>query len=447
MEKKSTLPPNRFSSFTKKRLGLVLVIIIALFISNELFFRWAKPLGVSENDIYDLSGLWVDRPSGYGKTLPISVIAFDSLNNLWVGRKADVTVIRPDGSSRTYDVGEESELRALAVDSHDQVWIGGGFGLRKLAQQGTWIPVWDNHLTGNYVYALTADQQGRLWVATKGNLSKYSDGKWTHFPADYPKASAVDQQERVWSIKGKKTIGFFSSDGSWEEVFPPRYGEIYSLAIDAHGRVWARIQEQNYGRIGLSVCEENTRECSVYYRNISAALPLGYTMAFDNDNRLWVPHSTGVRVIDVNRVLSVSVLNGLLIFRLGLSVLFFLIGYFLIVRLSDTRKQKTIPEYLTAGDVLKRVWLTLVLVGLVGPVLLFYTGAFYFYNDTHRNVLWAIIVITGALVPLIRARSLMVNSHISKESVVSSTVWGGLITFVCTIPIFIAYLLLRSLGQ
>lgn len=98
-------PPSRafFPSFTKKRVGLVLVVIIALFISNELFFRWAKPLGVSENDIYDLSGLWVVRPSGYGKTLPISAIAFDSLDNLWVGRKADVTVIRPDGSSLSFD--------------------------------------------------------------------------------------------------------------------------------------------------------------------------------------------------------------------------------------------------------------------------------------------------------------------------------------------------------
>ena len=110
---KTSLKP--FSVITNKCAALFLVIIIGLFISNEIFFRWAKQRGVSEFD---------------NTNFPDSTfaMAFDSNDNLWIvgaehtSRQADdwryyVTELRPDGNRKTYEIRNGDQYLSLAVDS------------------------------------------------------------------------------------------------------------------------------------------------------------------------------------------------------------------------------------------------------------------------------------------------------------------------------------------
>ena len=120
------------------------------------------------------------------------------------------------------------------------------FGLRRLMELGTWRKEWDNQLSGDAVHALAADQEGQLWVATEGKLSKLSNDEWTHFDADYTylaseaKGIAVDHQGRVW-IADLFYIGNLSPEGRWEKSVY-RLDYIRSITIDDQSSIWTRTQ-------------------------------------------------------------------------------------------------------------------------------------------------------------------------------------------------------------
>jgi hypothetical protein len=106
--------------------GLLFIVLIILFLSNEYFFRWARQSGITESNTYNLLNLKVDKS---GK-LPDYQMAFDSKDNLWLAGGGEVRVIRPDGSSKSFHIMWDDAYMSFAVDSQDQVWIGGTDGLR-----------------------------------------------------------------------------------------------------------------------------------------------------------------------------------------------------------------------------------------------------------------------------------------------------------------------------
>jgi hypothetical protein len=267
---------------------------------------------------------------------------------------------------------------------------------------------------------LAADQQGQIWVATTDKLSKLSDGKWTHFDFGYSSifSSAedivVDDQERVW-IADMFYIGNLSPEGNWENsVF--RLDRIRSIAIDEQTNIWARTNN------GLSLCKGT--KCSEYnYRN--SALPSGSVAVFDNYNRLWLPYSTGIRVLNIDEVLPIPLLTGLLILRWAMSISLFLMVYFFVVRLSEKSSDKTTLENLTVKDILKRIWRNLVLIILLGMV--FFLSSIIPFKVGYGTKIVLIVFFQGILI-LIRINSLMMGNRISKDTIIASTIIGTLIT-------------------
>lgn len=434
--------PERFPSFSYKRGGGVFIIIFVLLIVNGRVFEWAKQVGISTYD---------------NRNLPSRVfgMAFDSNNTLWVGGEEFTpypvdktryfsTVIHPDGKMKTYEIevgkaiSPETDqpwfgrVTSITVDSIGQVWIGGGFGLRKLTQQGKWASEWESNSLENYVYALASDQQGQIWVSTGEYLSKYVDGKRTDFPAEIAKDLDVDQQGHVWLLDRDDNFSYRTPDGIWEHNALPI--QALSFAIDTDGRVWARIG------YGIAVCNPDTRKCSVYRSyNSGINVPIASTvMALDNENRLWIPYSRvwnhmGGRfiVIDVDEILPVSLLNGLWTSRIVLDIVFALAVYFFIVRFRDSRKKDTLPESMTWRYILKKNRLTLVLFGVVGPVLaLLPIGSLPQVELFSLDYIALIYIgILGAAIMLTRVYSYRtVEIHISKKDAAKSVIAGALVS-------------------
>jgi len=452
----NTPPPKRFPSFSYKRAGLVFGIIVVLFIANGRVFKWAKQVGISTFS---------------NRNLPKSVfeIAFDSNDTFWVGgeeftpypvdeTRYFATMMRSN-STKTYEIEVREtgspetgqpwfgQVTSITVDSDGQVWIGGGFGLRRLTQQGKWVSEWDSDSLEDYVYALAADQQGQIWVSTRNYLSKYVDSTRTDFPAEIAKDLDVDQQGRVWLLDRDDNISYLAPDGNWEHSALPI--QALSFAIDADGRVWARIG------YGIAVCNPDTQKCSVYrsYNSGIDAPVVSTVMAFDNENRLWIPYSRmwnnlGGRfiVIDVDEILPVGLLNGLWTSRIVLDIVFALGVYFFIVRFFDSRKIDTLPESMTWRYILRKNRLTLILFGVVGPVLaLLPIGSLPQVDIFVPNYMAIIFVgILGAAIMLTRLYSYRtVGIHIPKKDASQSVISGALISTACMFLSF--YTLFRFL--
>ena len=255
MGQDNLLDVKRFTSFLSKRVVLTLMIILGLFISNELIFWWARHYGVSENEIYDIAILQEDLTYGSGKSIEsITAMDFDTEDNLWIAQDDGVTVLRTDGTSKTYG-NRMGGVDSLAVDSSDQVWIWSRSGLQKLRQNGMWTNEAILAFFGEDEGILAADDEGQLWVVTEGQLSWFSNGEWTNIATDFSRLSSsaksiqVDQQGNVW-IADMFYIGYFSQAGQWENsVF--RLDMIRAISVDQNGGVWARTSD------GLSLCKEN----------------------------------------------------------------------------------------------------------------------------------------------------------------------------------------------
>lgn len=334
-------------------------------------------------------------------------------------------MLSPDGSSKKHTLYDSSgmasgDVSALTSDSEDNVWAGSDAGLWVLEpNESHWKKIlWEG------IYALAADQQGRLWAATEGDISRLSAGEWTHFGTGYTtlyntntKGLAVDPQGRVWAAD-LFYAGILSTDGNWESS-NLRFDVISYLAIDEEGDLWVRASS------GLSVCIE--KKCTEYSNITTALSPSGSAMAFDNDNRLWFPYATGLRVLDVERLLPAPILNGILVIRRVVNFTLLLIAYLFIVQLSDARKEKVMPDQLKIRDIMKIVWPTWILGGIVGLALIIFSNVF---SNLEFSLSFVLVGILGGLLTWVRMISLMARSHISKSDVVISTFVGAIITGV-----------------
>jgi len=319
------------SSHTLSRAVFTLIVIVVVLISSTFVFQRLKLVGQTEYDL-SKSGSFYSYGS-YGWSI-ISALAFDSNSQIWVGtddtsdQGSVISMLAKDGTWKTYPLSDskipDGRVTSLAIDNDNNVWVGTRSGLEVLTPQGTWEKTLEEQ-----VFALAVDLKGQLWAGMEGKLSQLSNGKWKdHTPQNSEvseftiNALFVDQQGQVWMSDGFQ-IDILKPDGSWiKDVTKPnipRFASIETLAIDKQNKLWVGTLQ------GLYVC--NNGNCAKYTR-INSGLGQIHMLAFDGENKLW----TGYNIIDIDRLLSPSLLEWLLIIQWVENIILFVLVYFFVIR-------------------------------------------------------------------------------------------------------------------
>ncbi len=172
-------------------------------------------------------------------------------NMLWIGTDGEGvfrTIMKPkpffkitkgDPSSKQLN---HQIVRAILEDEQGNLWVGTrGNGLNFIPSDngGTQYFTTENGLSNNAVLSLGKDTRGNLWIGHDGagiDLLDISTGKIHHFPGE---------------LVGGEHLEF---------------GSVYDICIDAFGQIW--LGTSGFGVIGLNIKKENDRFILMDYMHI-----------------------------------------------------------------------------------------------------------------------------------------------------------------------------------
>jgi len=201
----------------------------------------------------------------------VRVILKDTQGNIWAGTDKGIGIfngrtwvaLNRANSSLPNDV-----INALSMGKDGRIWIGTDGGVA-VFQSGRWTVYRSarSGLASNYVHALALDEaSGDVWFGTSGGLSRLNEKrlfrKWLTFTPDNSKllsynvyALTLDQNRRLW-IGTDRGLNCFDSKGKWCSYTPAqgRSGadSISGMVIDKDGNLWLRTNG-GIGRLPASV--------------------------------------------------------------------------------------------------------------------------------------------------------------------------------------------------
>lgn len=210
-------------------------ILIAILVLGSMSYEWIK----SDNwDSYTRqnSGL-VDNN--------LRAIAIDSSDRVWVGTyRGGVSVFNGENwkSYTTQNSGlVDDDVHSIAIDSSDKVWIGTENGGISVFDGENW----ENHTTQNSglvhnnVRTIAIDSSDRVWVGTEGGgINVLAGNNWRGYTAENSglvrgrvDAIAFDSSERVWfgaynglvgggGVTKRHVVSVFDGDSSWRSYNP-----------------------------------------------------------------------------------------------------------------------------------------------------------------------------------------------------------------------------------
>jgi ligand-binding sensor domain-containing protein/two-component sensor histidine kinase len=203
-----------------------------------------------------------------GRTSPLSVTRLleDRAGDLWVGTLAGLYRIRSAaaGMEAVPINGEMPEVLSLAERQPDELWVGTSSGLHRLPGGGhiaASVTVREG-LPGNFVRALLADREGRLWVAADPSLVLL----------------AVAQGGRVTIQRTLRASDRLTGR------------RVHHLLQTSNGRIWVATD------VGLARVSADTSPSADSFALEPAPFgaPSGVlSLAEDRDQRLWVGSTNG----------------------------------------------------------------------------------------------------------------------------------------------------------
>lgn len=219
--------------------------------------------------------LWFKAEEGVEN---IAAMAIDGLDHLWVALRQS-----PDGSGgvKMFDgsrwhrytsangLGSDSAT-AIAVDSHNQVWVG-----------------------------LAADSAQGTGSDTAPKLAKFDGNTWTIYGAkalDVPADEeineiAVDSHDHVWIATAQSGVIEFYN-GSTLHKWLEDSSLVRAIAIDKNGDIWAGTVPYGVMRLHDSVWEQY-----VYSIHAKDPYPVDFTvndLAVDDNGKVWVATNSGL---------------------------------------------------------------------------------------------------------------------------------------------------------
>lgn len=227
---------------------------------------------------YQVESVLSKIPQLAGKKVKIWTILESSDDLLWIGTDGEGvfrTVLKPKpfyqigrGDPRKGQLNHQI-VRAIHEDDQGDLWVGTrGNGLNRIsARTGhTYHYTTQNGLTNNAVLSLQEDQNGYLWIGHDGmgiDLMHKESGRFYHFPAD---------------LQGAENLEF---------------GSVYDVCIDVFGYIW--LGTSGYGVVGMSVSERNGTfylDDLIHIKGEGAHCALGsnivYAIVEEAPNILWI---------------------------------------------------------------------------------------------------------------------------------------------------------------
>jgi len=237
-------------------------------------------LSADQEDLFVLEADRIRRgtPAIHG----IKVMLADRQSRIWMGRPKQLTYL---AEGRTRDFGpregfEWRDVRSLAEDRQNAIWIGTGDGLLYKLADGVFSSFKPEGTSETQtIRAVLPEADGTIWAGTfRGGLLRFKDGKFTRYttedglPSDVISQILDDGLGRLWF-------------GSHKGIF---YVPKASFTAFDHGEVQS-LQCVNYGlHDGLP-----TLECVGSYQPSACR---------SRDGRLWFATVKGLVVVDPRKV-------------------------------------------------------------------------------------------------------------------------------------------------
>ena len=205
--------------------------------------------------------------TGYSSSLilldvSVQVIEVDKHDNIWFSQfwhggpgVNNSQIVKFDGTNHTIEVDTSGSyfgfIYAITCDSFGNIWVGTWGDVMKY-DGATWTTyTTSDGLAGIDVRAIAIDKQGNKWFGTSYGVSKFDGKNWTTYSTDdglinnYVSAIAVDAQDNKWfatydsySLQG----GVSKFDGTHWTTYTTEDGlvnnDVRAIAIDAEGNIW-----------------------------------------------------------------------------------------------------------------------------------------------------------------------------------------------------------------
>ena len=213
----------------------------------------------------------------------------DSSNRFWVGTDAGLNLYDHDTKMfAKFDLGREAEsgqktaVFALHEDVDGNIWVGNGFGLARIGQDGIIsryeYDLEENGISNGAVRAIFQSTDNRIWIGTDQGGASVLDpvtGQFVNYsPADirgkFVRDIVEDDDGRIWFATYEYEVAvsiFDPSDQTWKYLSQDQAGigsnRVRSLLKDEVGNIWIGTD------FGLSLWQYRENKLQRYNNDIS----------------------------------------------------------------------------------------------------------------------------------------------------------------------------------
>lgn len=184
--------------------------------------------------------------------------------NIYVGTNEGLYVIHSDGTethvTENHDFPyslSDNVIFSICRDADGGLWLGTNFGgVNYMPREGVFFrdftpPSRSNSPSGRKIREMTADNKGRVWIASEdGTLDIYDPATGVFETADVPKygggtarLALMTDGDKVWSGVFKNGLDIIDAGTMKISHFTPENmgleeGSVYALFKDSRGRIW-----------------------------------------------------------------------------------------------------------------------------------------------------------------------------------------------------------------
>jgi hypothetical protein len=264
-------------------------ILVLVFLLSSFIFSSAHADTPAFQTYTQRDGLAADYITG---------IAFASDGAVWVGTTRGATRVQ-NQYWVTYTAANglgNSHVTGIAIAPDGKTYFatnGGGLALFDGANRKTYTTA-NSAIPSNYLTAIAADKQGRVWIGTLGyGVARLENEQWTKysFPSNYINALALDASGNPWVATNEGALFF---DGKmWVRVTQAHglaSNRVNTITIARDARVWFATDD------GATVFDGKTYR--TYTKTDGLADNIVRTIAIDAQNRMWFGTLRGLAMFD-----------------------------------------------------------------------------------------------------------------------------------------------------
>lgn len=182
---------------------------------------------------------------------------------------------------------EENEVRDVALDGEDQVWVATAGGVfRKSPDSKEWIPVITGEDRGP-AYAVEVDASGKVWLGTWNGLYLFQNNQLSlQSGPDAPISVLTTSGEDVYAL-GPKGI-WQQKSGVWEKLDYNIAKSVRDALTDGDGTLWVATDA------GIFQCKSGSQNLIQSTEELISCYAKG--LSFGPDKQLWAGVMGGVSI-------------------------------------------------------------------------------------------------------------------------------------------------------